>query len=196
MGGSPAAPPIHVERPCQSPRRPVSADTAKEAAQAKSELTRHSARTAAEVAVDVVAKFMIEDLTEADRALLMGNAIDMAAERHSDLVGDLAEGPCRQISLTRGDHARRHLTVAAPAIFLCVPCAERPRAIGHWQRLPIMARRKPRHRSEDHSQRARGARRDSTRCQKNELDYILRRDCVPLHPPLLASSDRPWQGCN
>src|SRR5262249_54307786 len=43
------------------------------------------------VAVDVVAKFTTEDLTEEDRALLMRNTIDMAAERLSDLVGDLAE---------------------------------------------------------------------------------------------------------
>jgi hypothetical protein len=67
------------------------AETAKEAAQGKSEWIRHSARTAAEVAVDVVANFTTEDLTEEDRALLMRNAIEMAAERLSDLVGDLAE---------------------------------------------------------------------------------------------------------
>ena len=67
------------------------AETAKEAAQGKSEWIWHSARTAAEVAVDVVANFTTEDLTEEDRALLMRNAIEMAAERLSDLVGDLAE---------------------------------------------------------------------------------------------------------
>ena len=67
------------------------AETAKEAMRAKSEWIRHSARTAAEVAVDVVATFTTEDLTEEDRALLMRNAIQMAAERLSDLVGDLAE---------------------------------------------------------------------------------------------------------
>jgi|APPan5920702963_1055757.scaffolds.fasta_scaffold629380_1 hypothetical protein len=69
----------------------IIADTAKEAVQAKSEWIRHSARTAAEVAVDVVANFATEDLTEEDRALLMRNAIEMAAARLSDLVGDLAE---------------------------------------------------------------------------------------------------------
>jgi uncharacterized protein YutE (UPF0331/DUF86 family) len=67
------------------------ADTAKEAAQAKSEWIRHSARTAAEVAVDVVANLTTEDLTEEDRARLMRHAIAIAAERLSDLVGDLAE---------------------------------------------------------------------------------------------------------
>ena len=56
------------------------AETAKEAVRGKSEWIRHSARTAAEVAVDVVAKFTTEDLTEEDRALLMRNAIEMAAE--------------------------------------------------------------------------------------------------------------------
>jgi hypothetical protein len=40
--------------------------------------------------VDVFANFT-EDLTDDDRALLMRNAIAMAAERLSDLVGDLAE---------------------------------------------------------------------------------------------------------
>ena len=69
----------------------VIADTAKEAVQAKSEWIQRSARTAAEVAVDVVAKFTTEDLAEEDRALLMRNAIEMATERLSDLVGNLAE---------------------------------------------------------------------------------------------------------
>jgi hypothetical protein len=67
------------------------ADRAKEAVQAKSEWIRHSACTAAEVAVDVVASFTTEDLTTENRALLMRKAIEMAAERLSDLVGDLAE---------------------------------------------------------------------------------------------------------
>jgi hypothetical protein len=67
------------------------AETAKEAVQGNSEWIRHSARTAAEVAVDVVANFTTEDLTEEERALLMRNAIEMAAGRLSDLVGDLAE---------------------------------------------------------------------------------------------------------
>jgi hypothetical protein len=69
----------------------VIADTAKEAVQAKSEWIQHSARTVAEVAVDVVASFTTEDLTTEDRALLMRNGIEMAAERLSELVGDLAE---------------------------------------------------------------------------------------------------------
>jgi hypothetical protein len=69
----------------------IIADTAKEAVRAKSEWIRHSARTAAEVAVDVVANFATEDLTEEDRALLMRNATEMATARLSDLVGDLAE---------------------------------------------------------------------------------------------------------
>ena len=69
----------------------VIAETAKEAVQAKSEWIQHSARTAAEVAVDVVANFSTEDLTKEDRALLMRNAIDIASERLSELVGDLAE---------------------------------------------------------------------------------------------------------
>jgi len=67
------------------------ADTAKEAVQTQHEWIRHSARTAAEVAVDVVANFTTEDLTEEDRAFLMRYAIAIAAERLSDLVGDLAE---------------------------------------------------------------------------------------------------------
>jgi hypothetical protein len=67
------------------------AETAKEAVQARSEWIRHSARTAAEVAVDVVGNFTAEDLTEEDRTVLLRKAIDMAAERLSDLVGDLAE---------------------------------------------------------------------------------------------------------
>jgi hypothetical protein len=67
------------------------ADTAKEAVQAKSEWMRHSALTAAEVAVDVVADFTTEDLTEEDRELLMRSAIEIATQRLSDLVGDLAE---------------------------------------------------------------------------------------------------------
>jgi ferritin-like protein len=67
------------------------ADTAKEAAQAKSEWLRHFARTAAEVAVDVVANFTTEDLTEEDRGQLIRHAMAIAAERLSDLVGDLAE---------------------------------------------------------------------------------------------------------
>jgi hypothetical protein len=67
------------------------AATAREAVQAKSEWIQHSARTAAEVAVDVVASFTTEDLTTEDRALLMRNGIEMAAERLSELVGDLAE---------------------------------------------------------------------------------------------------------
>jgi hypothetical protein len=69
----------------------IVAEAAKEAVQGKSEWIQHSARAAAEVAVDVVAKFTTEDLTEEDRALLMRNAIEMAAGRLSDLVGDLAE---------------------------------------------------------------------------------------------------------
>jgi len=69
----------------------VIAETAKKAVQAKSEWIQHSARTAAEVAVAVVANFSTEDLTKEDRALLMRNAIDIAAERLSELVGDLAE---------------------------------------------------------------------------------------------------------
>jgi len=69
----------------------VIADTAKEAVQAKSEWIQHSARTAAEVAVDVVANFATGDLTAEDRAFLMRNAIEMATVRLSDLVGDLAE---------------------------------------------------------------------------------------------------------
>ena len=67
------------------------ADTAKEAAQGKSEWVQHSARIAAEVAVDVVVNFTTEELAEEERALLMRHAIAMAAERLSDLVGDLAE---------------------------------------------------------------------------------------------------------
>jgi hypothetical protein len=67
------------------------AATTREAVQAKSEWIQHSARTAAEVAVDVVASFMTEDLTTEDRALLLRNGIEMAAERLSELVGDLAE---------------------------------------------------------------------------------------------------------
>jgi hypothetical protein len=67
------------------------AATAREAVQAKSEWIQHSARTVAEVAVDVVASFTTEDLTTEDRALLMRNGIEMAAERLSELVGDLAE---------------------------------------------------------------------------------------------------------
>ena len=69
----------------------VIAETAKEAVQAKSEWIQHAARAAAEVAVDVIANFATEDLTREDRALLMRNAIEIAAERLSDLVGDLAE---------------------------------------------------------------------------------------------------------
>jgi hypothetical protein len=67
------------------------AETAKEAVQARSEWIRHSARTVAEVAVDVVANFTTEDLTEEERAALLRKAIEIAAERLSDLVGDLAE---------------------------------------------------------------------------------------------------------
>ena len=67
------------------------AETAKAAVQAKSEWIRHSARTVAEVAVDVVANYTTEDLTEEERPLLMRNAIEMAAERLSDLVVYLAE---------------------------------------------------------------------------------------------------------
>ena len=67
------------------------AETAKEAAQEKSEWLRHSARTAAGVAVDVLANLTTDDLTEEDRAHLMPYAIAIAAERLSDLVGDLAE---------------------------------------------------------------------------------------------------------
>jgi hypothetical protein len=69
----------------------VIAETAKEAVQAKSDWIEQAARTAAEVAVDVVANFATEDLTKEDRALLMRNAIEIAVERLSDLVGDLAE---------------------------------------------------------------------------------------------------------
>ena len=69
----------------------VIADTAKEAVQAKPEWIQHFARAAAEVAVDVVANFTSEDLTEEERALLMRNAIELAAERGSELVGDPAE---------------------------------------------------------------------------------------------------------
>jgi hypothetical protein len=69
----------------------IIADTAKEAVQAKSDWIQHSARTAAEVAVEVVANFTTEDLTDEDRTLLMRDAIEMARERLSDLVGDLAE---------------------------------------------------------------------------------------------------------
>jgi hypothetical protein len=39
----------------------------------------------------VVADFTTEDLTEEDRELLMRSAIEMATQRLSDLVGDLAE---------------------------------------------------------------------------------------------------------
>jgi ferritin-like protein len=67
------------------------ADTAKEVVQTKAEWIRYSARTAAEVAVDVVADFTNEELTKEERELLMRNAIEMATQRLSDLVGDLAE---------------------------------------------------------------------------------------------------------
>jgi len=67
------------------------ADTAKEAVQGKSEWMWHSARTAAELAVDVVADFTTQHLTEEDRELLMRSAIGMATQRLTDLVGDLAE---------------------------------------------------------------------------------------------------------
>ena len=67
------------------------AETAKEAVQEKSGWIQYSARTAAEVAVDVAANFTTDDPTEEDRALLMRNAVEMAAERLSDLVGGLAE---------------------------------------------------------------------------------------------------------
>ena len=66
----------------------VIADTAKEAVQA---WIQHFARAAAGVTVDVVANFTSEDLTEEERALLMRNAIELAAERGSELVGDPAE---------------------------------------------------------------------------------------------------------
>jgi len=43
------------------------------------------------VAVDVVENFTTEDLTEEHRAHMMRYAVAIAAERLSDLVGDLAE---------------------------------------------------------------------------------------------------------
>ena len=67
------------------------AETAKEAVQGKSEWIEHSARIAAEVAVDVVTNFATEDLTEEERVHLMRYAIAIAAERLSDLVGYLAQ---------------------------------------------------------------------------------------------------------
>jgi hypothetical protein len=78
------------------------AETAKEAAQGKSEWIRHSARAAAEVAVQVVAHFTTEDLTEEDRTHLLRYATAIAAERLSDLVGDLADG-----SISNGRSCKR-----------------------------------------------------------------------------------------
>jgi len=62
------------------------AATAREAVQAKSEWIQHSARTVAEVAVDVVASFTTEDLTTEDRALLMRNGIEMLQSDYRSLL--------------------------------------------------------------------------------------------------------------
>jgi len=65
--------------------------TARQAARSKSEWVASFSKTAAALAVGVVADAAIEKLTHGDRQLLTKRATTLAAERIADLVADIAE---------------------------------------------------------------------------------------------------------
>jgi hypothetical protein len=65
--------------------------TARKAARSKPEWVASFAKTAAGLAVDVVAESAIEKLTDEDRQILARRATALATQRIADLVADVAE---------------------------------------------------------------------------------------------------------
>ena len=66
-------------------------ETARKAAQEKAESIASAAKMAAELAVDVVAKLSDGEMTPDDLRLLTTHATEMATQKLSDLVADVAE---------------------------------------------------------------------------------------------------------
>ena len=67
------------------------AETARQAAQEKAESIASAAKMAAELAVDVVTKLSDGEMTPDDLRLLISHATEMATQKLSDLVADVAE---------------------------------------------------------------------------------------------------------
>jgi hypothetical protein len=66
-------------------------ETARHATQEKSERIESVVRMAAELAVDVVAKLCVGEMSADDVRVLTRHATEMAAQKLSDLVADVAE---------------------------------------------------------------------------------------------------------
>jgi hypothetical protein len=66
-------------------------DAARKAAQEKAESIASAAKMAAELAVGVVTKLSDGEMTPDDLRLLISHATEMATEKLSDLVADVAE---------------------------------------------------------------------------------------------------------
>ena len=66
-------------------------ETARQATQEKSETVASAAKIAAELAVGVVVKLSAGDMTDDELRLLTHHATEMAAQKLSDLVADVAE---------------------------------------------------------------------------------------------------------
>ena len=67
------------------------AETARQAAQEKAEPIASAAKMAAELAVAVVTKLSDGEMTPDDLRLLISHATEMATQKLSDLVADVAE---------------------------------------------------------------------------------------------------------
>ena len=67
------------------------AETARQATQEKAEPIASAAKMAAELAVAVVTKLSDGEMTPDDLRLLISHATEMATEKLSDLVADVAE---------------------------------------------------------------------------------------------------------
>ena len=66
-------------------------ETARQATQEKAEPIASAAKMAAELAVDVVTKLSDGEMTPDDLRLLTSHATEMATQKLSDLVADVAE---------------------------------------------------------------------------------------------------------
>lgn len=66
-------------------------ETARQAAQSKSESVASAAKMAGELAVGVVTKLTAGEMTAEDLQMLTRRATQIAAERFSDLVANVAE---------------------------------------------------------------------------------------------------------
>ena len=66
-------------------------ETARQATQEKAESIASAAKMAAKLAVDVVTKLSDGEMTPDDLRLLTSHAIEMATQKLSDLVADVAE---------------------------------------------------------------------------------------------------------